>query len=302
MRKFNLWISVLLAAILPSGVALPQGAASSGMAFLKMAVGARAVGLGEAYVAVADDISAAYWNPAGLAAVETPHLLFAHTEWLQDITHDYVGFASRGLGGAWGVNLISAGVGEIESRTQPSAQPLGTFGAHNLALGFSYGSSLGGNLSLGFTAKWLYEKIFTYEATGAAVDFGTQMRVDALGLRIGAAVQNLGSMGRLREESTKLPLTLRAGIALPVRMGDNRLLLATDLVKIADAESHANLGAEWRFADRYSLRLGYQTGFDARGVQGGAGWRVGRFQLDYGFVPFSEDLGTGHRFSMLIRM
>ena len=281
---------------------LGQDGAGTGLAFLELGVGARAVGLGEAYVSVADEVSAAYWNPAGLASVRAPAVMLAHTEWMQDVSHDYVGLAAGGFGGTWAVNVLSAGVGGIESRTGPSAQPIGVFDARNLALGLSYGRRMSDNLSLGFSLKWLYEKIFTYEANGYAVDLGAQYRLTAGGLRLGAVVQNVGAMRRLRSESTRLPTTVRAGASLPVDLGGSRILIAADVVKTLNAGSHVNVGGEWLVAGSYAFRLGYQSGFEVRGLQVGAGLAVGRFQLDYGFVPVTKGLGNGHRFSVLIQI
>jgi hypothetical protein len=294
------FLSIIFLLSIATSPLLGQGAAGTGLAFLKLGVGARAVGLGEAYVSVAEDVSAAFWNPAGLAPVDAAQVMLAHTEWLQDITHDYIGFATRGFGGAWGVNLVSAGVGEIESRTKPSTEPIGVFEARNLSLGLSYGRWLGTNLSVGFSLKWLYERIFTYEAAGYAVDLGAQFRLSDSGVRVAAVVQNVGSMQELRRVSSKLPTTLRVGASLPLRFGSSRLLIATDFVKTLDAKSHVNLGGEWLFAERYAFRVGYQSGFEVRGVQGGAGVAVGRFRFDYGFVPVTQGLGNGHRFSVLI--
>jgi hypothetical protein len=295
-------LALVASVLLAHGQLLAQGAAGTGLAFLKLGVGARAVGLGEAYVSVADEASAAYWNPAGLAMLPASQLLFAHTEWFQGVTHDYIGYAGRGFGGGWGINVISAGVGGIESRTKPSAEPVGVFEAHNLALGISYGRRMNSNLSLGVSAKWLYEKVFTYQAGGYGLDFGAQLRLSDAGFRFGAVLQNLGGMHTLRSEETRLPTTLRVGASLPLHLGESRALIATDLVKVVDAESHLNVGGEWVFAGRYALRMGYQSGYDSRGLEGGAGFIVGRFQLDYGFVPMTQDLGNGHRFSVQLQL
>jgi hypothetical protein len=62
--------------------------------FLKIGVGARALGLGEAYVGIADDASAAYWNPAGLVFVERPEVQAMHAEQFGSIVnYDYLSYA-----------------------------------------------------------------------------------------------------------------------------------------------------------------------------------------------------------------
>ena len=48
--------------------------------FLKLGVGARALGMGGAFAGLADDASAAYWNPAGLAYLKTNQFMPTHSE------------------------------------------------------------------------------------------------------------------------------------------------------------------------------------------------------------------------------
>src|SRR5439155_18087839 len=67
-----------------------QRAGTSSATFLKIGVGARAVGLGESFVAVANDPSAIFWNPAGLASLQKEELLFSHAGWPGDIHYEHI--------------------------------------------------------------------------------------------------------------------------------------------------------------------------------------------------------------------
>jgi hypothetical protein len=63
------------------------------MTFLKIGVGAKAMGMAESQVAATDDLYASYWNPAGLSRLQTPQLALMHNEWFAEINHEFVGFA-----------------------------------------------------------------------------------------------------------------------------------------------------------------------------------------------------------------
>ncbi len=68
-----------------------QRAGISTAQFLKIGVGGRATAMGDAFVAIANDVSALYWNPAGLTQFSENQIMFAHNEWVVDINHDFIG-------------------------------------------------------------------------------------------------------------------------------------------------------------------------------------------------------------------
>ena len=88
-------LAVLLGAAPASGQLVPnlggQRAGISAFQFLKIGVGARGVAMGESYVAVANDASSLYWNPAGMAQMTENEVFVAHTEYVADIRHEYLG-------------------------------------------------------------------------------------------------------------------------------------------------------------------------------------------------------------------
>ena len=123
---------------------LPQSGdgGNTGLAFLKVGVGARATAMGEAYTALTDDANATYWNPAALTRLQKAQVTFTHGEWIQDITSEYFAFAAPALGGGFGVSVYSNDIGGIERRVKPSAEPLAIVGANDVAIGISYGRQL----------------------------------------------------------------------------------------------------------------------------------------------------------------
>lgn len=277
-------------------------AGATGLAFLKLGVGARAGGLGEAYSAVTDDATATFWNPAGLTYSHRAQITFTHTEWLQDIKNEFLAFSFPAFYGTIGLSFYANNVGGIERRVNPSEEPIGTIEANDIALGFSYAYSLSESLRGGLTVKYLYEKIFIDSASGYAFDLGLIFQPFANPLRLAFVVQNLGSMDKLREQVIKLPKTVRLGASYSIDFDDkgNAIILAADGVQVFGSDFKGNFGAEFLFKNRLALRVGYQTGLEQKGLGSGIGLNFRRYHLDYGFTPFDSSFGDTHRFSLTL--
>jgi hypothetical protein len=265
-------------------LALPSGthgephaeAGSAGLAFLKVGVGAQAVGMSEAYTAAADDAFALYWNPAGIAGVDGVDLGLMHAEWFQDVRLEYLGVVMGRHRDAFGLSFAFNTTGEIERRDGPSAEPLGTFDAHDLAWGFSYARRIGERWRVGGSLKALYEKIHLDDGWGWAVDAGVLYRTPIGGLTAGGSLRNLGPKMSLRDESFELPSVITLGLSYrPDRLQfeSGGLSLGVDLSKPVDNRLRVHLGSEWHVQDRIALRTGYGIGYDERGLAAGLGLR-----------------------------
>jgi len=276
--------------------------ANTGLAFLKIGAGGRAAGMGEAYTAVANDASAAFWNPAGLARMKQSEFTFTHNNWFQEISHEYLAFAFQMGNNTIGLSFVSTNIGGIERRTNPSTEPLDIIEAHNIMFALSFARSVGQNLNWGVSAKYLYEKIYVFSANGIAFDLGLTYDLPITGLTVGAAALNFGTMTEMDKEAVELPATLKAGIAyrLPVDLY-GQVLIAGDYVNFLDNASHMHLGIEYLLKNIFALRTGYLTGYEEKSIQAGAGVRFSKYSLDYGFAPFNSDIGDSHRISLGIR-
>jgi len=274
------------------------------MAFLKLGTDARSAAMADATTGIASGAAAATQNPAGLIFVSDPvkslGVLFTHREWIQDTRIEYLA-VRIGLDSlqSLGVSLSSFTTDDIEIRTRPGPAQ-GTFSANNAYVGISYARGFG-ELALGITAKLLYEKLLVDDATGFAVDLGARWQSPLPHLVVGAALQHLGSMGKLREESTTLPATLRLGPAY--RLGWEapklELLLAGDFWYIfEEGEPYASLGAEVTYDGMVAARAGYQFGSEGRGFATGVGFRYSLFRLDYAYAPIASDFGNTHTISV----
>jgi len=282
-------------------VAQTGNAGATGLAFLKLGVGARAGGMGGAFSAISDDATATFWNPAGLT-YSRAQVAFTHTEWLQDITNEFLAITFPAFRGTLGLSFYANNVGGIERRLNPSEEPIGTVEANDVALGLSYATSISSSLKAGLTVKYLYEKIFIESAAGYAFDFGLILQPFSNPLQLAVVAQNFGSMDKLRAESINLPKTVRLGVSYLFALDGigGKVLLAADGVKVIETDFRGSFGAELQFKSQLAVRVGYQTGLSRQAFGGGLGLKMNRYHLDYGFIPFDSNFGDTHRFSFAL--
>ena len=268
---------------------------------LKMGVGANAVGMGESYVASADDVYATYWNPAGLSKIDKVQIGLMHNEWFEDVRYEYIGYVqpASSLGTLAGsVSYIS--MGELD-RTDETGIEKGKFRPYDILVALSYGTKLSSSISVGVNAKFLQEKIDEQKAEAFAVDLGGMYSMKN-GFIIGANVQHIGTKMKFVEESFGLPLNVNVGAAY--KLLDNTLTFAVDANIPTDNDVNVGFGADYRIMGMFDLRVGYRYtagGNDlgtASGLRAGLGFGIGSYKLDYAFVPYGE-LGQSHRISLV---
>ena len=301
-QRYCLIFTVIsLISLLPADARSDAG--STGMAFLRIGVGARAAALGDAYVAVPGDGFASHWNPAGLARLRGREFTAMHNEWAQGIRHEYGGLALGSERGAIGLSAALVHSGDLERRVRPSAEPLGTFSVYDMALSACYARMVRDDLALGLTGRWLAEKIHVDRASGFALDLGMLYAPPVDGLHLGLAVRNLGKMGELRNESIDLPTDLWVGLSHCGKIPSSgiEVLVTGDLRVPEDGERSVHIGLEAHPAAPLYLRAGYSTE-DVRGLTAGFGLVWGGWAMDYAFVPLKQDLGNTHRISLRWRV
>jgi len=274
-----------------------------GLSYLKIGIDARAAAMGDAYTAVANDASATYWNPAGLAGSEENSVILMHNSWLQDVKQEFgsVQFVNGVHNIAVSLNMIS--VTGIELRDEAASEiPIGNTHALNTYLGLAYATEIFGSWQFGVQAKYLYEKYYLYSADGFALDLGLKKKNLFKDLSWGLVIQNLGKMATLKEEATKLPLNLRTGLSylLPFQILENRPLAAADINYVMDDVTTFNLGFQVPLVNYVDIRFGYVLGRETQSLTAGFGLNYGLFHIAYAFVPYSYDLGNSHRFSLKV--
>lgn len=227
--------------------------------FLQIEPDSRAAGMGMTGVAVADNASALFWNPAGLAGQEGGEITFTHAPWLPalgaDLFFEYLAgkYAVPGIGTFAG-HLTFLNLGE-QQRTDEQGQDLGTFRSYDLAVGASYGRHLTPTLALGGGLRLIYSNLAgniesslgtTRAGVSVGVDLGLLWKpsvgMENLQPSLGFNLANMGPHIRYSDsgQSDAIPSNLRIGGALDYRLDDfNRLTFALDLNKLIVARDSA---------------------------------------------------------------
>ncbi|MEW6095857.1 MAG: PorV/PorQ family protein [bacterium] len=273
---------------------------NTGATFLKIGVGPRPTAMGEAFCAVANDVNAIYWNPAGLAQIKGQQLLLIHNQWFEDINHDYIGFAqnitsNRTFGGNITYLRIDNLIGrdEIGNKTDD-------FNAYDLALGLAYGEKLSKHLLIGVHLKCIYQLNENVSGSGIAADIGWLYKTDIKNLDLGLCIQNIGTKIKFIDTKEILPLNIKLGIAYKV---PSIFTIAVDGNIPREGDICVNTGTEITILNFMSMRVGYksQTDLDSETHWSyGVGFKIRNYHINYAFVPYGL-LGDTHRLALLLK-
>ncbi len=330
----SLLFSLLFSSVSAQGV---SKVGTSAAPFLKIPVGARASAMGGAFVAMADDPSALFWNPGGIARIEKASLMVDHSPWLPGLQHNFIGFTLPLQNfGTIGLSITSLATAEMDITTIDKPMGTGeTFDAQFISVGFSYGLYLTDRFSIGATFKYINERIYNSNATGIAVDIGTIYNTPLPGLRLGFNVSNFGTkmgiqgedlnipadingtikgnnesiVAQLKTDEFDLPLMMQVGLAYQALSFDNNILtISVDGINPSDNTQSVNTGAEFSmFNNMFVLRGGFNELFlksREKGLTLGAGFNT-QFEnyfdlrIGYAFQEFVH-LNNVNRFSLIL--
>lgn len=296
-----------------------QRAGTAAVQFLKIGVGARAVAMGESFVAVANDASALYWNPAGIAEFQQNALLLSHINWLVDIAHDFVGYVHHLDGtNAIGVSLTALYTDDMQETTE--YQPFGTgnyFSFGDMGIGLTYGRKMTDRFSFGITLKYFQETLAEFKMQGLMLDLGTYYWTGFGSSRFAVCVSNFGNQVKptgnftnrdgqkiAQLQSFSPPTIFKVGFAAElVQTQVNRLTTAIQLNHPNDHAENLNLGLEYAWREYFFLRGGYKLNVDEESFSVGGGCKVPLkiidVAVDFAYSSFGR-LGNVTRFSILM--
>ena len=322
-------------------VAKPFGKTGTvALQFLKLGVDARAVGMGEAYTAVTDDISSVYWNPAGLAPAFENQVFVSHTNWPADIMHEFG--AATYTNGVSTIALYGSvlHMDDMDVTEEETLGPTGEkFTCSDIALGVAFAQQFTNKFSAGVGVKYLRENLYEFDINSYAVDLDSMYNTGWRNIKIGMAMRNFGPDIRFRvdddddgsydedpfdlfdndgdglidedriELESKIPLGFSLGISGDImRQGNNYMIASFQMDNVIDRTETWNMGAEVKLSNLF-LRGGYQFNYDTNGFSAGVGWQVptslGIFNIDYAYTSMGElaesFIKSAHRVSIKMK-
>jgi len=274
---------LLLFGLVPASQAQKSRAGTATANFLEIGFGSAGSAMGEAYVSVVEDLSAMYWNPAGLGYMDQSEVQFTIQPWFADISTNFVGAALvLPRVGTLGLGITQVGYGDIPVTNLDYQEGTGEiFSANEYAFAFSYSRRLAQWFAFGASAKYITTQIWHTSASAVAFDLGVKLNTHffsptgdkANGMNIGMSISNYGSRmsfdgmdllqtvdilpdqegnyqfspAKFRTVEWELPLIFRVGVALhPIVLDQHRLTLAVDALHPNNNTESVNAGAEYQ--------------------------------------------------------
>lgn len=296
-----------------------QRAGISTAQFLKIGVGGRATAMGDAFVAISNDVSALYWNPAGLTQFSENQIMFSHNQWVVDINHDFIGAVYHlDDANAFGVSLTSLSMDQMKVTTEYA--PFGTgeyFGFSDLGISISYSRKMTDQFSFGGTVRYIEESLDKLKMRGVMIDLGTYYWTGLGSTRFAVVVSNFGNdlapdgevvlVGNRTKsdwQSFSPPTMFRIGFAFePYENEEHKVTTSIQLNHPNDNSENLSLGVEYTWNKMFFVRGGYKINVDEQNYSFGAGINVpisiANFSLDYAYANFTR-LGSAHRFSITL--
>jgi len=278
-------------------VADVSGVGTGAAAFLEIGVGARAMAMGGAYTSIANDATALYWNPAGIAWISGVQCELAHNKWLVGTYHDFAGIVVPvpGLRSTFGLSYNALDYGDEPVRTVERPEGTGEmFSGRDISVALSYAIAFTDRFSFGLSGKYVSQRIWSETGSAMAMDVGIFYNTVVKGLRLGACVSNFGSKIEMRGRHIRtivdpdegvenydrvpvnyktgyysLPLLFRVGLSYEQSLGAlGNALVAMDVCHPSFATESISLGLEYGFANMFYLRGGFESLFERDHING----------------------------------
>jgi hypothetical protein len=300
----------LVALVISTVPVYAGGPGSTGAVELKIPVGPRAIAMGQAFVAVADDANAVYWNPAGLNQMGGIHATLQYDVFIETVRYNFGAIGAKlGKDAAvgLGVKLLSTGTENIVDAS--GNQPGGTFGLNYMDIDLAGAYRLSYYFDIGVALKYISKSLAGTSASTFAGDVGFMYHTPLPHLTAGLNVQNIGLGLKFAQVSDPLPFNVKVGVAY--KMFNDDFTIAYDMNFPRDNAVSASFGGEYWYKNTLVGRFGYQFqgaidqnqyGIGGKaGLYLGAGVKIPAFKnyvgVDYAWTD-TGFFGANHHFAL----
>ncbi len=336
MKKYNLIISLCLLLFLSNNLfSQQQKLAQTGFKFLSLSLDARANGFGDAVTSLEYNSAAMFYNPAGMARMNTfADVSIGQTQFIADIKYQYGSISFAPFDGDYGIIAFSFTsvdygdfLGTVRYNNDQGFLDVGTFSPTAISFGIGYAKALSDKFSIGGAVKYARQSLGTSVVDGVvagpegyitgvteenkldilAFDFGVIYKTGYESLDIGMSVRNFSREAKYKEDGFQLPLIFQIGASfnaadvLKLDRDMHSILLSVDANHPRDYPEQVNVGIEYTFMKLLSLRGGYSAPNDERDFSYGVGLKHSfsgfNFGLDYAYAPFGV-FDSVHRISL----
>lgn len=316
-RALTLLIALAVVLLAAGPVSAVEKVGSTSLQMLKLAVGVRGIGLGNAMAAASRDAETVWWNPGALTETQGKQAILTQINMPADVHLNAIVVAFPwGDYSAVSVHAINLYTGDMKVRTWDDPQGTGeNFNVSDAAIGVGYARKLTDKFSLGGNVRYLRSSMEDVSYNGVSVDLGTLYKTGLRGLRLGMAIQNLGpdvqydgtfldyrnqiqNDNQLLDESFEgaaLPTQFRLGVAFDafqmfgIKHNENYTAeMAVEMNHPNDNRERLNIGGEAGYRNTLFLRAGGKFAYDEESFALGFGLRVPvfseyRVRFDYAY-------------------
>lgn len=317
LRHLSLVAALFAVACLTNSAIALDKVGTTSMQILKLPLGVRGIGMGNAMVAAAEGAETVWWNVGALTTARGNDVQIAQINMPADIQCNTVSYSRK-----WGeyssasLHAINLYTNDMKVRTVSAPEGTGEyFNAYDVVLGGAYAQRLTDKFSLGGQLRYLHSSLEEHSYDGLSVDLGTTYQTDLRSLKIGMTIQNLGpdvkysgtfldyreagSNGSVNPnseefEGASLPTMFRLGIAfdiwemLKLRKSPNHSgIFALEMDHPNDNKERLNVGGEYGYRNTLFLRSGGKFGYDEESFAVGLGLRfdvMGEYAMNFDYA------------------
>lgn len=278
----------------------PKRVGTTAANFLELGFGTAGSSMGDAYTSLAKDLSAVYWNPAGLAHLPGNRVMAVYQPWVIDINTSFVAVGLNLYSfGTLAASIINVDYGEMEVTTLDMQDGTGEmFAPRDMAFSLSYARGISNWFSFGASTKYITSNIWHSTATAFAMDMGVLIQTGFLahgenrkkGLNIGMSISNYGTRmkydgidllvavdidpneggnfgsvpGQFRLQEWELPLLFRIGMSFsPIVTGDQQVTFAVDALHPNNNGEYVNAGVQYSWHNKHFGTFYLRGGYKA---------------------------------------